>query len=119
MSLIDSPSQRDLRTGLIIFLANLDEYRILNEFANVGTLVVNGVSVAKGGVMRDVDIVIAVPLCEGVLLQVLSLSSAFLLSTRRFLQLRQDIQDATPSDALPAWSRHRSATSPSPPSKNY
>ena len=55
MALGDAPGQGDLRAVLAVFLADGGDGGVLDEFAHVLPGAVDGVLVAEGGVLLDVD----------------------------------------------------------------
>ena len=56
MALCDAPRQRDLRAVLAVFLGDGGDGGVLDEFAHVLARAVDGVLVAEGGVLLDVDV---------------------------------------------------------------
>ena len=69
MALCDAPRQRDLRAVLAVFFADGGDGGVLDEFAHVLPCAVDGVLVAKGGVLLDVNALGFVVGGEGGLLQ--------------------------------------------------
>lgn len=64
----DAPGQRHLCAALVVvFLADFDEGGVLDQLADAFAGAVVFVLVAKGGVLRDVDVVLLVEGVEGVL----------------------------------------------------
>ena len=69
MALCDAPRQRDLRAVLAVFPGDGGDGGVLDEFAHVLARAVDGVLVAKGGVLLDVDVFGLVVGGEGGLLE--------------------------------------------------
>ena len=69
MALCNPPRQRDLRAVLAVFLAHGNDGGVLDEFAHVLPGAVDGVLVAEGGVLLDVDVFGLVVGGEGGLLE--------------------------------------------------
>ncbi len=69
MALRDAPGQRHLRAVLAVFFPDVDDGRVVDEFAHVLAGAVDFVLVAEGGVLLDVDAVGFVEGGEGGLLE--------------------------------------------------
>ena len=69
VALGNTPRQRDLRAVLAMFLGDSGDGGVLDEFAHVLARAVDGVLVAKGGVLLDVDVFGFVVGSEGGLLE--------------------------------------------------
>ena len=69
VAVCDAPGQRDLRAVLVIFLADFDNGGVVDQLAHVLAGVVDGVLVAEGGVLLDVDAFFPVEGGEGGLLE--------------------------------------------------
>ena len=69
VALCDAPRQRDLRAVLAVFLGDGGDGGVLDEFAHGLPRAVDGVLVAKGGVLLDVDVFGFVEGGEGGLLE--------------------------------------------------
>ena len=66
----NAPRESDLRSRLAVFLPNLCQHRIVDQFPHVLAFGVDGVLVAEGRVLRDVDAVLLVKCVEAVLLEI-------------------------------------------------
>ena len=69
MSVRDPPRQRHLRAILAVFLSDFHDRGIVDEFSHGLAGTVDGVLVAEGGVLLDVDVVGFVEGGEGALLE--------------------------------------------------